>query len=139
MQIEATTEGLQRLLDSSPFTKFLNLTVVALEAAKGRIAIKMPMRPELQRAGGRGQFQGGPVASLIDAAGDYALIASLKIPVPTINLRVDYLRPACGEFLIADAVVRRAGRTVGVVDIDVTDSGGNLCAIGRGCYGTAVG
>jgi uncharacterized protein (TIGR00369 family) len=138
-QVEATPEGIQRLLDSSPFTKFLNLAVVSLDVAGAKVALKMPMRPELQRAGGRGQFQGGPIASLIDTAGDYALIASLRVPVPTINLRIDYLRPATGEYLIASASVRRAGKTVGVVDIDVTDPQGNLCAVGRGCYGTTAG
>ena len=139
MQVEATHEGIQRLLDSSPFTKFLNLTVVSLDMEKAEVALKMPMRPELQRAGGRGQFQGGPIASLIDTAGDYALIAALKMAVPTINLRIDYLRPATGEYLIASASVRRVGKTIGVVDIDVTDPKGNLCAVGRGCYGTAAG
>jgi acyl-coenzyme A thioesterase PaaI-like protein len=37
------------------------------------------------------------------------------------------------------ARVRRAGRTVGVVDIDVTDSSGRLTVLGRGCYGTQAG
>jgi acyl-coenzyme A thioesterase PaaI-like protein len=35
--------------------------------------------------------------------------------------------------------VRRAGRTVGVVDIDVEDEAGRLVAVGRGCYGTQPG
>ena len=34
----------------------------------------------------------------------------------------------------ATARVRRSGRTVAVVDIDITDSEGRLCAIGRACY-----
>jgi acyl-coenzyme A thioesterase PaaI-like protein len=41
--------------------------------------------------------------------------------------------------LLAVARVRRAGRTVGVVDIDVADSSGRLIALGRGCYGTQAG
>ena len=36
-------------------------------------------------------------------------------------------------------MVRRTGRTVGVVDIEVYDDQERLCAIGRGCYGTTVG
>jgi hypothetical protein len=39
--------------------------------------------------------------------------------------------PAGGKILTATASVRRAGRTIGVVDIDVTDSEGRLVAIGR--------
>jgi uncharacterized protein (TIGR00369 family) len=59
--------------------------------------------------------------------------------VPTINFRVDYLRPALHADLLACARVRKAGRTIGVVDIDVTDSDSRLIAIGRGCYGTQQG
>ena len=58
--------------------------------------------------------------------------------VPTINLRVDYLRPAIGR-LIATATARRAGRMIGVVDIDVMDEEKRLVAIGRGSYTMAAG
>ncbi len=54
--------------------------------------------------------------------------------VPTINFRVDYLRPARGTELKAVAKVRKAGRTVGLADVDVYDAAGRLCAVGRGCY-----
>ena len=97
------------------------------------------MRPELERGAGSGQFHGGPIAALIDTVGDFAVVAMVKGFVPTINLRVDYLRPAAGAYLIGKAQVRRAGRTVGVVDIDVYDDQERLCAIGRGCYGTSSG
>ncbi|MGH8241057.1 MAG: PaaI family thioesterase, partial [Steroidobacteraceae bacterium] len=75
----------------------------------------------------------------VDIAGDFALIAVLGHGVPTINFRVDYLRPAVGTDLIERAQVRRPGRTVGVVDIEVEDGNGRLVAIGRGCYGTRAG
>jgi uncharacterized protein (TIGR00369 family) len=52
---------------------------------------------------------------------------------------VDYLRPAAKTDLFAQARVRRAGRTIGVVDIDVLDEGSRLIALGRGCYGTQAG
>jgi uncharacterized protein (TIGR00369 family) len=59
--------------------------------------------------------------------------------VPTINFRVDYLRPAMTARLTATATVRRAGRTVAIVDIDVEDGEGRLVAVGRGCYATQPG
>jgi len=93
----------------------------------------------VERATGSGQYHGGVIASLIDIAGDYALIAVLGHGVPTINFRVDYLRPATNTDLIAQARVRRAGRTIGVVDIDVIDDDGRLIALGRGCYSTQPG
>jgi len=85
------------------------------------------------------QYHGGAIASLIDIAGDYALWAMLGYGVPTINIRIDYLRPASDTRLRAQARVRRAGRTVGVVDIDVLDDQDRLVAIGRGTYGTKEG
>ena len=81
----------------------------------------MPLAPEFERHPGTGQFHGGVIASLIDVAGDFALVILLGGGVPTINLRIDYLRPAGGNRLKAIASVRRAGRTIGVVDIDVVD------------------
>ena len=41
------------------------------------------------------------------------MILGVGDAVPTINYRVDYLRPATGHEIRARAMVRRAGRTVG--------------------------
>jgi len=57
----------------------------------------------------------------------------------TINYRTDFLRPASNTALIGKAKVRRAGRTVAVVDIDIFDERGRLVAVGRGTYGARVG
>ena len=59
--------------------------------------------------------------------------------VPTINIRIDYLKPAVGDALTAVARVRRTGRTVTVVDIDVMNEQDQLVALGRGTYATLVG
>jgi uncharacterized protein (TIGR00369 family) len=99
----------------------------------------MGFTPAVERAEGTGQFHGGAIASLIDIAGDFALIAVLGHGVPTINFRTDYLRPAMGAGLSAKATVRRIGRTVGVVDIDVVDDKGRVVAIGRGSYASKSG
>ena len=58
-------------------------------------------------------------------------------PLPTINLRVDYLRPARATLTLA-ARVRRAGKTVGVVDVDVRSEADELVAIGRANYSTVT-
>ncbi|MGA8195169.1 MAG: hotdog domain-containing protein [Acetobacteraceae bacterium] len=52
---------------------------------------------------------------------------------------MDYLRPAVNTALTATARVRRAGRSVGVVDVDVSDAKGNPVAIGRASYSTQSG
>jgi uncharacterized protein (TIGR00369 family) len=134
-----TRDEIQAMLDQSPFIKFCGMRVTEVDAAEERIVMVMPMRPELQRGEGTAQYHGGVIASLIDAAGDFALVIRTRGGLPTINFRVDYLRPAVRTSLTATARVRRAGRTVGVVDIDVHDDSGKLVAVGRGCYSMTVG
>ncbi len=132
-------EGIQELLDNSPFISFMGLECVSLDSGKGEIVIKMPMRPEFERRAGTGQYHGGAIAALIDIAGDYALVMGVGGGVPTINFRTDYLRPAGGAELIATACVRQAGRSIAVVDVDVRDGEGRLIAVGRGTYSTRTG
>ncbi|KAB2919362.1 MAG: PaaI family thioesterase [Hyphomicrobiaceae bacterium] len=137
MQLNADT--IHAMLKRSPFISFLNLEVVHVDIEKLEIGMRLPMRPELERGGGSGQFHGGPIASFIDTVGDYAVVLAVKGPVPTINLRVDYLRPCTGQHIDAVARARRVGKSIAVVDIDVVDSEGRLCAIGRGSYGVPGG
>jgi uncharacterized protein (TIGR00369 family) len=134
-----TRETLEAMLLGSPFHEALGLRLEAFDAAAQNLTLRAVFAPLVERATGTGQYHGGVIASLIDIAGDFALIAVLGYGVPTINFRVDYLRPAANTDLIARAQVRRAGRTVGVVDIEVVDAGSRLIALGRGCYGTQAG
>ena len=134
-----TVTDVQAMLDASPFIRGCGMKVSRLDAGALEIAVTLPMRPEFERRAGTGQWHGGPIAALIDTAGDYALALHAGGPVPTINFRTDYLRPAMNTTLTAAARVRRAGRTVGLVDIDVTDDAGRLVAVGRGTYGARAG
>ena len=134
-----TVQELQTLIIGSPFHQFCQSEVLEVDPEQETIRLRMPMRPEFERREGTGQWHGGPIASLIDTAGDYALVFRIGSGVPTINYRVDYLRPATNTALTAIARLRRAGRTVGVVDIDVTDDQQRLIAVGRGCYSTKAG
>ena len=129
----------QAALDRSPFMSFLRLSVESMDQDKEQIVLKMPMRPEFERGAGTGQWHGGAIASLIDIAGDYALVMKVGGGVPTVNFRTDYLRPLMNTDLTATATVRRAGRTIAVVDIDITNDEGKLCAVGRGTYLPVVG
>lgn len=130
---------LEAMLRDSPFQALFDLTLDTVDTAAQRVTIRLRYTPAVERATGTGQYHGGVLASLIDIAGDFALIAVLGYGVPTINFRVDYLRPASQSDLVARAQVRRAGRTVGVVDIEVLDASGTLIALGRGCYATRPG
>jgi uncharacterized protein (TIGR00369 family) len=137
--VPVSQRTLESLLADSPFQRLLGLRLEAFDLAAQSVTIRSIYGPNIERSSGTGQYHGGVIASLIDIAGDFALIAVLGYGVPTINFRVDYLRPAAKTDLFAHARVRRAGRTIGVVDIDVLDAAGRLIALGRGCYGTQAG
>ena len=129
-------EQLQEKLGASPFIRFLGLTVTVADPVQQVVVMTLPMRPEFERIAGSGQWHGGPIAAVIDTVGDYALVMTIGRPLPTINFRVDYLRPAVNTGLTVTGRVRRAGRSVGVVDVDVADANGNVVAIGRATYAT---
>jgi len=127
---------IQKMLDASPFNLFLGLTVVSADPAKQEVTMRSEMRPEFERRPGSKQWHGGVIASVIDTAGDFAVGMMVGRGLPTINFRVDYLKPAVDTALIAVSRVRRAGRSVGVADVDVFDEKGALLAVGRGTYST---
>ena len=129
-----TAEQIQATFDASPFISFLGLRVVSLDYATGSLTVTMPMRHEIERRAGTRQFHGGPIAAFIDIVGDFAVGMAVGGGVPTINLRIDYVRPAMGSVLTATARVRRSGRTVALVDVDVHDEQQSLVAVGRGTY-----
>jgi uncharacterized protein (TIGR00369 family) len=118
--------------DHSPYMRFLGLQVVRAE--KGQVEIRLPFREEFLRGDGSDWLHGGVVSALIDIAGDYAVITETGVGVPTIDLRVDYLRPARRGDLLAVGRTLRVGRTVSVADVEVRDVSGTLVAVGRRCY-----
>src|SRR6201996_7706779 len=121
-----SAERIQQMLGQSPFIAFLNLEVLSVDPQREEIVVRAPLRPEFERARGSGQWHGGPIASVIDTVGDFALVMLIGRPLPTVNFRVDYLRPAINTALIVTAKVRRNGRSVGVVDVDVANEAGAL-------------
>ncbi|AHF79093.1 Phenylacetic acid degradation-related protein (plasmid) [Sodalis praecaptivus] len=131
-----TQPQLEALFKSSPFIDWLNIGIHAIDYDAETLTVVVPMRPEFERVAGSGQWHGGPLASIIDTVGDFALGVLLGQGLPTINFRVDYLRPAVDTDLHVTAQVRRLGRQVGVADVDVFNDRGQLLAIGRASYAT---
>jgi uncharacterized protein (TIGR00369 family) len=130
-------EQLQEQLLRSPFNTFLNLEVQSADLDTQELVVQLKMRPQFERMAGSGQWHGGPIAAAIDVIGDYALAMLIGNPLPTIHLSVDYLRPAHGVLTLV-ARVRRRGKTVGVVDVEVLNESGGLLAVGRASYATAT-
>ena len=135
MPLAMTAAEIQSWFDGSPLIRFMGMQCAEADGEAGRLVVTLPWRAELERNTGDAQFHGGVIASLIDTAGAFAVIMGTRKPGPTINFSVDYLRPSGGSRLTAKATVRRAGKTVAVVDVDVYDDQDRLTAVGRGCFG----
>ena len=123
---------IQARADRSPFTALLRLQVRGLDAQS--LTLRMPLHADLRRAADAEQFHGGAIATLIDVAGVYAVAAITGAASPTVHLSVDYLKPGTGEWLDAVATVRRKGRSLSTVDVEVLRPDGELVALGRAVY-----
>ncbi|MBM09107.1 MAG: thioesterase [Magnetovibrio sp.] len=125
---------IQAIFKASPFISTLNLEVLEINYESQEITVRMPQSTTTGRKAGTMQFHGGPLAAFIDIVGDFAIGMMIGGGVPTMNLRIDYLKPAVGDAVIGNARIRRRGRTTCVIDIDVCNEEGALVAIGRGTY-----
>jgi uncharacterized protein (TIGR00369 family) len=120
-----------------PFHRILQPQAIDVDPEIGTVTIALKYRDELARAPNEKVFHGGVIATLIDLAGHAAVAVKIGKMAPTIDLRIDYLRPSGSESLIARARLLKTGRTVATVDVDITDEEGRVVAVGRGSFSTA--
>jgi uncharacterized protein (TIGR00369 family) len=106
-----------------PFHRWLGVEVV--ELGPGRATLAVPFRAELVGDPDRPALHGGVLSALADAAGGAAVWTRIgpHDRVSTIDLRVDYLRPARLERFEARASVLRVGNRVGVADVTLIHPG----------------
>lgn len=110
-------ETLDDLIRIPNFHDWLNLRVVDVE--RGRATILMPYRDELIGNPRIPAIHGGILAGLIDLAGGAATFTITNAPTPTVDLRIDYVRPALERDTVAEAEVVNSGSTIAFVDVDV--------------------
>jgi uncharacterized protein (TIGR00369 family) len=127
MDIEAFFEGM-------PFADLLGIEVT--EATDGHAAGQVELTPELSWHQEQQLAHGGVTFTLADVVGGAALVSVVDQPVPTIDMRIDYLEAGAGD-LYAEAEVLRVGGDVGSVDVVVDDDDGTRLAEGRGVYKTS--
>jgi uncharacterized protein (TIGR00369 family) len=126
--------GLEARLLRGPYHQWLGLTVA--EAGEGTIVIEAPWREEFVVNPEGGYTHGGILATLVDLGADWAIATKLGRPFPTVDLRVDYHRPAVKGTLRVTGRIVRLGSTFTTAEASVTDADGKLLASGRGTYFT---
>jgi uncharacterized protein (TIGR00369 family) len=135
MSNDLTLEDVQALVTRAPFHRWLGLTVTAVH--DDGIELTAKWREEWVVNTDRGFTHGGVLAALIDLAADWAMVKQTGRGVPTIDLRVDYHRPALRGDLTARGKVIRSGSQFATAEAQIFDADGKLLASGRGTYFTA--
>ena len=132
--IPGAAEVQARLL-RGPYHQWLGIEVQ--EVGPGTIELTARFRDEWVVNPEGGYIHGGILAALVDLAADWALVSTTGRGVPTIDVRVDYHRPARGN-LRAEGRVVKTGRQFSVAEAKVFDAEGQLVASGRGVYAMPV-
>lgn len=120
----------------APYHQWLGLSVV--EAGDGEIVVEVPWREEFVVNPDIGYTHGGILATLVDLVADWAIATKLGRPFPTVDLRVDYHRPALKGVLRVRGKVIRIGSSFSTSEAYVEDESGKLLASGRGTYATST-
>jgi uncharacterized protein (TIGR00369 family) len=112
-------------LENSPFVAHLGIGLKSMEP--GRAVLALPYREELPTMGE--VVHGGAISSLVDTAAAAAVWSGAEVPerprASTIGLTVDFLSPARGQGMTADAhVVRRGGTGLCVCEVSVSADDG---------------
>jgi uncharacterized protein (TIGR00369 family) len=128
-------DRLNEFLLQSPLHVWLGCRIVARDAGVGTVDVFLPDREELHRLPGDTVAHGGVLAALADIAAHAALQAKTGYGIPTIDMRMDYLRLARLP-LTARARVVRNGQNIGFADIEIFDRDGTLSALGRAVFFT---
>lgn len=107
-------QAFQELIEQKiPFNRHLGVRLVSLE--KGICKLMIPFKDEFLGDTRRGALHGGVISMLVDTCGGFAVWSMCAITdrISTIDMRVDYLKPAFASDLVAEAHVRLLGNRVG--------------------------
>jgi uncharacterized protein (TIGR00369 family) len=123
-------------MERPPYHAVLRPQPVSVDAESGTVTIRLPYRDEFRRAPDAPGYHGGVIAALIDLAGHAAVAVTVGRMVPTIDLRIDFLRAPAGGDLTARGKLLQAGRSIARADVEIIDDTNNVVAVGRGTYST---
>ena len=122
----------EAFLERMPFTDLLGIEVT--EVGDGHAEGRVEMREGLAWDAEGTTAHGGVTFTLADTVGGAALLSQVEQPVPTIDMRIDYLEAGTGD-LSAAAEVVRLGDDIAVVEVTVCSEGTHV-ADARGVYKT---
>lgn len=119
------------VLAAQPFSVLIGAELHAL--SPGHCELHVPVSDKIRQQ--HGFVHGGVVSYAADNALTYAGGTALRVPVVTSEFKINYVRPAVGERLIARADAVHKGKSQAVCRCDVfvlQDGEEKLCAIAQG-------
>jgi uncharacterized protein (TIGR00369 family) len=129
--MELSLESAKAALRSQPFSVLLNAEITSLEPRS--VELRVPITAQVKQQ--HGFVHGGVVSYAADNALTFAGGAALGPAVVTSEFKINYLRPAKGEELVARAIVVHAGKSQAVCQCQVFAVAGGeevLCAVAQG-------
>lgn len=124
-------ETAQKIIETQPFTRLLGARLISLGA--DRCELKIPIQPDLLQQ--YGFLHGGVISYAADNALTIAAAQAMGGAVVTSEFKINYLRPAQGDAIIAKAHCIHAGRSQAVSRCDIVLVRGEeekLCAVAQG-------
>jgi uncharacterized protein (TIGR00369 family) len=121
----------REVLAQQPFSVLIGAELAAL--SPGACELHVPVSEAVKQQ--HGFVHGGVVSYAADNALTYAGGTALRVPVVTAEFKINYLRPAVGERLIARAHAVHTGKSQSVCRCDVfvlQDGAEKLCAVAQG-------
>ena len=129
------------------FNRLIGLRIDGIDAAV--VTGHLEMRPELIGHDLHQRLHGGVISAALDAMAGVALMAAIgarhmsESPAArmarfarlgTIDLRIDYLRPAIGRRFVLRGEVLRLGSRIGSTRMEISAADGRLLATGNAAY-----
>lgn len=121
----------REVLAAQSFSTLVGAHLHAL--SPGQCELHVPITAQLLQQ--HGYVHGGMLSYVADNALTYAGGSAMQVPVITSEFKINYVRPAVGELLVARATAVHHGRSQAVCRCDVfTVAGGveKLCAVAQG-------
>jgi uncharacterized protein (TIGR00369 family) len=131
---EAQNRAIEERLRMNPILDYMGIEV--LEVAPGRATVLLHNREDLHNS--LGLLQGGVLAIVADVAGGLSLYSvlpdPLEVTIPTIEFKVNFLRPPGAEDVVARGWVVHRGRRLALCQVDVSGQSGKHLATGLFTY-----
>ena len=124
-----THEQLQERISRAPFNTWLGLELIAWDERS--VTLRLRNRRELSGQVTMRALHGGIIAALVDVGCSMAVIAQTGESIFTVDMRVDYLRPATDDEFTVRGEVVRLGRTLATAETQVIAADGKVVASGR--------